>query len=67
MMVNGNVGTGVAVARAFSLVRVPLRPRLGQRDRRHLPGHGHRPDHRHGYLSYAFLCAILLAFASAPV
>ena len=46
MMVNGNVGTGVAVAGAFSLVR--FRSRNSQRDRHSISGYGGWAYCRHG-------------------
>lgn len=46
MMVNGNVGAGVAVAGAFSLVR--FRSGKCKRNRNHFSCDGSRTDQRHG-------------------
>ena len=53
LMVNGNVGTGIAVAGAFSLVRFrsaagPQRGGQGAGHLRDLPGHGRGPGLRGG-------------------
>ncbi|MFQ9127225.1 MAG: hypothetical protein ACLR4Z_11120 [Butyricicoccaceae bacterium] len=37
LLVNGNLGAGVAVSGAFGLVALPLRARLGARHHLHLP------------------------------
>lgn len=65
MMVNGNVGTGVAVAGAFSLVRFRSVPGSAKEIGAIFLAMGTGLIVGMGYLGYAFLCAILLGFASA--
>lgn len=65
MMVNGNVGTGVAVAGAFSLVRFRSVPGSAREIGAIFLAMGTGLIIGMGYLGYAFLCAILLGFASA--
>ncbi len=48
MLVNGNVGTGVAVAGAFSLVRFRSVPGTAKEICTLFPGYGRRPDSRYG-------------------
>lgn len=65
MMVNGNVGTGVAVAGAFSLVRFRSVPGSAKEIGAIFLAMGTGLIVGMGYLGYAFLCAIVLGFASA--
>lgn len=65
MMVNGNVGTGVAVAGAFSLVRFRSAPGSAREIGAIFLAMGTGLIIGMGYLAYAFLCAVLLGFASA--
>lgn len=65
MMVNGNVGTGVAVAGAFSLVRFRSVPGSAREIGAIFLAMGTGLITGMGYLGYAFLCAIVLGFASA--
>ena len=65
MMVNGNVGTGVAVAGAFSLVRFRSVPGSAKEIGAIFLAMGAGLIAGMGYLGYAFLCTILLGFASA--
>lgn len=65
MMVNGNVGTGVAVAGAFSLVRFRSAPGSATEIGAIFLAMGTGLIIGMGYLGYAFLCAVLLGFASA--
>lgn len=65
MMVNGNVGTGVAVAGAFSLVRFRSVPGSAREIGAIFLAMGTGLIIGMGYLGYAFLCAIVLGFASA--
>ncbi len=65
MMVNGNVGTGVAVAGAFSLVRFRSAPGSAKEIGAIFLAMGTGLIVGMGYLGYAFLCAVLLGFASA--
>lgn len=65
MMVNGNVGTGVAVAGAFSLVRFRSVPGSAKEIGAIFLAMGTGLIVGMGYLGYAFLCAILLGFVSA--
>lgn len=65
MMVNGNVGTGVAVAGAFSLVRFRSVPGSAKEIGAIFLAMGTGLIVGMGYLGYAFLCAIILGFASA--
>ena len=65
MMVNGNVGTGVAVAGAFSLVRFRSAPGSAKEIGAIFLAMGTGLIIGMGYLGYAFLCAIILGFASA--
>ena len=60
MMVNGNVGTGVAVAGAFSLVRFRSVPGSARDIGAIFLAMGTGLVAGMGYLAYAFLCAILL-------
>lgn len=64
MMVNGNVGTGVAVAGAFSLVRFRSAPGSAKEIGAIFLAMGTGLIIGMGYLGYAFLCAIILGFAS---
>lgn len=58
MMVNGNIGTGVAVAGAFSLVRFRSAPGSAKEIGAILPRHGHRIDYRDGiYRLCVCVCA----------
>lgn len=63
MMVNGNVGTGVAVAGAFSLVRFRSVPGSAKEIGAIFLAMGTGLIVGMGYLGYAFLCAILLGLA----
>lgn len=65
MMVNGNVGTGVAVAGAFSLVRFRSAPGSAKEIGAIFLAMGTGLIAGMGYLGYAFLCAIVLGFFSA--
>lgn len=65
MMVNGNVGTGVAVAGAFSLVRFRSVPGSAREIGAIFLAMGTGLIAGMGYLGYAFLCAVLLGFFSA--
>lgn len=65
MMVNGNVGTGVAVAGAFSLVRFRSVPGSAKEIGAIFLAMGTGLIIGMGYLGYAFLCAIVLGFFSA--
>lgn len=65
MMVNGNVGTGVAVAGAFSLVRFRSAPGSAKEIGAIFLAMGAGLIVGMGYLGYAFLCAVILGFASA--
>lgn len=65
MMVNGNVGTGVAVAGAFSLVRFRSVPGSAKEIGTIFLAMGTGLIVGMGYLGYAFLCAIVLGLASA--
>lgn len=65
MMVNGNVGTGVAVAGAFSLVRFRSAPGSAKEIGAIFLAMGTGLIIGMGYLGYGFLCAVLLGFASA--
>ncbi|MGI5894320.1 MAG: DUF4956 domain-containing protein [Candidatus Merdivicinus sp.] len=65
MMVNGNVGTGVAVAGAFSLIRFRSVPGSAKEIGAIFLAMGTGLIVGMGYLGYAFLCAIVLGFASA--
>lgn len=64
MMVNGNVGTGVAVAGAFSLVRFRSVPGSAREIGAIFLAMGTGLVAGMGYLGYAFLCALVLGFAS---
>ncbi len=64
MMVNGNVGTGVAVAGAFSLVRFRSAPGSAREIGAIFLAMGTGLVAGMGYLGYAFLCAILLGGVS---
>jgi len=65
MMVNGNVGTGVAVAGAFSLVRFRSAPGSAKEIGAIFLAMGTGLIVGMGYLGYAFLCAVVLGFFSA--
>lgn len=65
MMVNGNVGTGVAVAGAFSLVRFRSAPGSAKEIGAIFLAMGTGLIIGMGYIGYSFLCAILLGFVSA--
>ena len=65
MMVNGNVGTGVAVAGAFSLVRFRSVPGSAKEIGAIFLAMGTGLIVGMGYLGYGFLCALILGFASA--
>lgn len=65
MMVNGNVGTGVAVAGAFSLVRFRSVPGSAKEIGAIFLAMGTGLLAGMGYLGYAFLCALVLGFAGA--
>lgn len=65
MMVNGNVGTGVAVAGAFSLVRFRSAPGSAKEIGAIFLAMGTGLIVGMGYLGYAFLCAMVLGFFSA--
>ena len=65
MMVNGNVGTGVAVAGAFSLVRFRSVPGSAKEIGAIFLAMGTGLIVGMGYLGYAFLCATVLGFFSA--
>lgn len=65
LMVNGNVGTGVAVAGAFSLVRFRSVPGSAKEIGAIFLAMGTGLIVGMGYIGYAFLCAVLLGFASA--
>lgn len=65
MMVNGNVGTGVAVAGAFSLVRFRSVPGSAKEIGAIFLAMGTGLIVGMGYLGYAFLCAVILGSVSA--
>ena len=65
MMVNGNIGTGVAVAGAFSLVRFRSAPGSAREIGAIFLAMGTGLIIGMGYIGYAFVCAILLGFVSA--
>ena len=65
MMVNGNVGTGVAVAGAFSLVRFRSVPGSAREISAIFLAMGTGLVVGMGYLGYALLCALVLGLASA--
>lgn len=65
MMVNGNVGTGVAVAGAFSLVRFRSAPGSAKEIGAIFLAMAAGLIAGMGYLGYAFLCTIVLGFFSA--
>ena len=65
MMVNGNVGTGVAVAGAFSLIRFRSVPGSAREIGAIFLAMGAGLLMGMGYLGYAFLCVIVLGAASA--
>lgn len=64
MMVNGNVGTGVAVAGAFSLVRFRSAPGSAKEIGAIFLAMGTGLIAGMGYLGYAFLCAVVLGAVS---
>ena len=65
MMVNGNVGAGVAVAGAFSLVRFRSVPGTAKEIGAIFLAMGTGLVAGMGYLAYAFLCALILGAVSA--
>lgn len=65
MMVNGNVGTGVAVAGAFSLVRFRSAPGSAKEIGAIFLAMGTGLIIGMGYIGYALLCAVILGSASA--
>lgn len=65
MMVNGNVGTGVAVAGAFSLVRFRSVPGSAKEIGAIFLAMGTGLIIGMGYIGYAFVCALILGFISA--
>lgn len=65
MMVNGNVGTGIAVAGAFSLVRFRSVPGSAKEIGAIFLAMGTGLVVGMGYIGYAFLCTVILGFASA--
>lgn len=65
MMVNGNVGAGVAVAGAFSLVRFRSVPGSAKEIGAIFLAMGTGLIVGMGYIGYAFVCAIVLGFFSA--
>ncbi|MGI5960011.1 MAG: DUF4956 domain-containing protein [Massiliimalia sp.] len=65
MMVNGNVGTGVAVAGAFSLVRFRSVPGSAKEIGAIFLAMGTGLVVGMGYIGYAFLCAVVLGAVSA--
>ena len=65
MMVNGNIGTGVAVAGAFSLVRFRSAPGSAKEIGAIFLAMGTGLIIGMGYIGYAFVCALLLGFVSA--
>lgn len=65
MMVNGNIGAGVAVAGAFSLVRFRSVPGSAKEIGAIFLAMGTGLIAGMGYLGYAFLCALVLGFFSA--
>lgn len=65
MMVNGNVGTGVAVAGAFSLVRFRSVPGSAREIGAIFLAMGTGLIVGMGYLGYAFLCAFMFGLVSA--
>ncbi len=65
MMVNGNVGTGVAVAGAFGLIRFRSVPGSAKEIGAIFLAMGAGLIVGMGYLGYGFLCAVILGFVSA--
>ncbi|MDD7409404.1 MAG: DUF4956 domain-containing protein [Anaerovoracaceae bacterium] len=65
MMVNGNIGTGIAVAGAFSLVRFRSVPGTAKEIGSIFLAMGTGLVAGMGYIGYAFLCALILRFAGA--
>lgn len=65
MMINGNVGTGVAVAGAFSLVRFRSAPGSAKEIGAIFLAMGTGLVAGMGYLGYTFLCAVLLGAAGS--
>lgn len=65
MMVNGNVGTGVAVAGAFSLVRFRSAPGSAKEIGQIFLAMATGLIIGMGYIGYAFVCALLLGSVSA--
>ncbi len=65
MMVNGNIGTGVAVAGAFSLVRFRSAPGSAKEIGAIFIAMGTGLVAGMGYLGYAFLCAVIFGLVSA--
>lgn len=64
IMVNGNIGTGVAVAGAFSLVRFRSAPGSAKEIGAIFLAMGTGLIVGMGYIGYAFLCAVILGLAS---
>lgn len=64
IMVNGNIGTGVAVAGAFSLVRFRSAPGSAKEIGAIFLAIGTGLIVGMGYIGYAFLCAVILGLAS---
>ena len=65
MMVNGNIGTGVAVAGAFSLVRFRSVPGSAREIGAIFLAMGTGLMLGMGYIGYAFLCTLIFGFFSA--
>lgn len=65
MMVNGNIGAGVAVAGAFSLVRFRSAPGSAKEIGAIFLAMATGLMVGMGYLGYAYLCALVLGFVSA--
>ena len=65
MMVNGNIGTGVAVAGAFSLVRFRSVPGSAREIGAIFLAMGTGLILGMGYIGYAFLCTLIFGFISA--
>ena len=69
LLVNGNIGTGVAVGRCLQSCALSLSSRLSKRDRRYLSCYGDRLNHRNGIfgLCCSFFPNPLYHHASLPV
>lgn len=65
MMVNGNIGTGIAVAGVFSLVRFRSVPGTAKEIGSIFLAMGTGLVAGMGYIGYAFMCALILGFAGA--